>query len=142
MVKDNSLSINAFNNNQTAKDYNEKKGFDPLRKEVMLKVALSALKDLTPQGGSLLELGAGTGIFSKLLLNDNYFNEILVTDGSEAMLEIARELISSTKSRINFKSLTLLAFLGLLRMGIKNLMQSLVQWHFTSLRINGNYFGS
>ena len=105
LSSDDLLSIKAYDSKLKANDYSNKKGFDIGRKEEMLKVALSLLIDLSPTGGSLLELGAGTGIFTKMIIDAEYFEEILITDGSEAMLEIARNELSSTKTRASFETL-------------------------------------
>ena len=99
------ISIKSYNNPERANDYNMKKGFDPKRKDEMLNVTLSLLIDLVPQGASLLELGAGSGLFTKKIIDTEHFNEIFVTDGAEAMLEIARNKLSSTSTELVFDTL-------------------------------------
>lgn len=98
-------SIKSYNNPDRASDYNKKKGFDPRRKDELLNVTLSLLIDLTPQEASILELGAGTGLFTKKIINTGHFKEIFVTDGAEAMLEIARNELSSTSTELLFDTL-------------------------------------
>ncbi|MBS4201794.1 class I SAM-dependent methyltransferase [Bacillus sp. FJAT-49732] len=99
------ISIQSYNKLERAADYNTKKGFDPKRKEEMLDVALSLLLDLTPKGTTILELGAGSGLFTKKLINTEHFNEILVTDGAEAMLDIARNELESDSTNLVFTTL-------------------------------------
>jgi tRNA (cmo5U34)-methyltransferase len=81
-------SITAYNNPGRANAYHQKKGFDPARKERMLGVALRLLQELSLKGGWLLELGAGTGDFTKRIISLNHFSKLFVTDGAEAMLTI------------------------------------------------------
>lgn len=84
-------SINAYDNPDRANAYHQKKGFDPARKERMLEVALRLLQDLSSQGGQLLELGAGTGDFTKRIISLGPFSKLFITDGAEAMLDINRQ---------------------------------------------------
>lgn len=91
------LSINAYNDPNRVIDYNNRTGFDPNRKEEMLHITLDSLIDLQRKDASILELGAGTGLFTKQIIEKGHFNEIYITDGAENMLEIAKEnLISKT----------------------------------------------
>ncbi|MBS4219914.1 class I SAM-dependent methyltransferase [Bacillus sp. FJAT-49711] len=99
------ISIQSYNYHERAAEYHTKKGFDPKRKEEMLDVTLSLLVDLTPKGATLLELGAGSGLFTKKLISTDHFNEILVTDGAEAMLDIAQNDLESTSTKLEFTTL-------------------------------------
>jgi tRNA (cmo5U34)-methyltransferase len=98
----NHMAINAYNNMGRAQKYNSLKGFDPARKERMLDVALGLLVDLTPTGASLLELGAGTGLFTRKLHESGHFGKIYVTDGAPAMLDIARAQLADLSGMLFF----------------------------------------
>lgn len=97
--------IHSYNNPIRAHEYNEKQGFDPKRKTEMLDVTLDLLMDLTPKGSSILELGAGSGLFSQKIIDTERFSNIFVTDGAEAMLDIAKNRLSSQSTIINFDKL-------------------------------------
>lgn len=98
-------SIKSYNNPERAINYNEKKGFDPKRKDEMLNVTLDLLTDLLPQGASVLELGAGSGLFTREMINTEHFNEIIVSDGAEAMLAIAKNNLSNHSTHLIFDNL-------------------------------------
>ncbi len=66
---------------------------------------IDLLITLTSPQATLLELGAGTGIFTEILLEANHFGEVYVTDGAPAMLEIARQTLGSEGSRLHFQQL-------------------------------------
>jgi 16S rRNA A1518/A1519 N6-dimethyltransferase RsmA/KsgA/DIM1 with predicted DNA glycosylase/AP lyase activity len=72
--------------NFRAERYHQKKGFAPERKEKMLEVTLDILTTQTLPGSTILELGAGTGVFTEKLLNVKYFQEIYVVEGAKCML--------------------------------------------------------
>ncbi|WP_062107417.1 class I SAM-dependent methyltransferase [Bacillus niameyensis] len=97
--------IHSYNNPVRAHEYNEKQGFDPKRKTEMLNVTLDLLINLTPKGSSILELGAGSGLFSQKIIDTERFSKIFVTDGAEAMLEIAKNQLSVQSTIINFDKL-------------------------------------
>jgi tRNA (cmo5U34)-methyltransferase len=97
-------AIEAYNDPQRAKNYQQAKGFDPPRKERMLEVVARSLLELTPQGTRLLELGAGTGDLTYRMLEAGQFH-ILATDGAEAMQSIAKQ-----DERANQLEFTLLDF--------------------------------
>lgn len=98
-------SIKSYNNPERAADYNVKKGFDPKRKDEMLNVTLELLTDLLPKGASILELGAGSGLFTEKIIKTEHFKEIIVSDSAEAMLEIARSNLSSNSTNLVFDTL-------------------------------------
>ncbi len=79
-------SIQAYNSLERAKQYHQKQGFDPVRKEEMLEVTVEALNFLTNNHHSLLELGAGSGLFTSKLIQKSCFKKIYITDGAEEML--------------------------------------------------------
>lgn len=99
------VSINAYDNPERAMDYHARTGFDPKRKATMLNVTLDCLIDLTKSGSGLLELGAGSGLFTKQLIEAKHFNNIYLTDGAENMLEIAKENLRSDKVDLHFDTL-------------------------------------
>jgi len=99
------ISINSYNELEKAKNYDLKRGFDPKRKEEMLHVTLSAIIELTTKGSTLLELGSGSGLFTKSIIESDHFSEIHVTDGARAMLEIAKRKLSSPSSTLNYSIL-------------------------------------
>lgn len=95
-------SIRAYNNAERAQLYNKQTGFDPKRKERMLEVALQSLLELTPRGATLLELGAGTGLFTQKILYTEHFAKLHVTDGASAMLEIAQQQLVGSRANLHF----------------------------------------
>lgn len=98
-------SVLSYNNPERAEQYNTKKGFDPARKERMLDATLHLLTTLAPPQSSLLELGAGTGLFTRQIVQTNHFHEIYVTDGASAMLDIARRELSQDGTHLYFELL-------------------------------------
>ncbi len=98
-------SIRAYNNVERAQRYNTQTGFDPKRKERMLDAALQSLLELTPRGATLLELGAGTGLFTQKVLNTEHFAELHITDGAPAMLEIAQQQLVGGRVSLHFDML-------------------------------------
>jgi tRNA (cmo5U34)-methyltransferase len=95
-----SRSISYFN--ARAQRYHRRGGFAPARKEKMLQVTRDLLTALALPGSTLLQLGAGTGLLTKKLLRTNHFQEIYVTDGAPAMLEIARQTLASEETALHF----------------------------------------
>jgi tRNA (cmo5U34)-methyltransferase len=92
-----------YNDRQTAERYERKRGFAPGRTEQMLDVVLDLLLALAPPGASLLELGAGTGHFTRRVLAAGQFGPVCVTDGAAAMLEIAREKLQDLGDPLHFE---------------------------------------
>jgi ubiquinone/menaquinone biosynthesis C-methylase UbiE len=88
--------------NARAERYHRRGGFAPERKARALHVALDFLTTLTPPRSTLLQLGAGTGYFTEKLLQANHFAEMYVTDGAQAMLEIARQTLEPETARLYF----------------------------------------
>jgi ubiquinone/menaquinone biosynthesis C-methylase UbiE len=88
-----------------AERYHRKRGFAPERKEKALQVTRDLLVALTPPGSTLLQLGAGTGLFTEDLLQARHFGQIHVTDGAQAMLEIAQQTLVSEKTLLHFSTL-------------------------------------
>ncbi|MBV7332126.1 class I SAM-dependent methyltransferase [Chloroflexi bacterium TSY] len=101
----NSRSILAYNSDQQAQNYNSRRGFDPARKERMLNSALRLLIDLAPTDSTLLELGAGTGLFTQKIVDSTHFSRIHVTDGASSMLSIAQEQLTSCHTQLTFELL-------------------------------------
>ncbi len=85
-----------------AERYHQQKGFAPGRKEKMLQVTLDLLTTLTSPQSTLLELGAGTGLFTHRLLQARHFREIYATDGANAMLAIARQTLEPEDTALHF----------------------------------------
>ena len=98
-------SLTYYDNAENAGRYHSQTGFDPARKQEMLHVTLHLLMDLVPAGGSLLELGCGSGLFTAMLSASGHFGAIRATDGAEAMLAIARPETTNTSTLIAFESL-------------------------------------
>ncbi|MBX3015819.1 MAG: methyltransferase domain-containing protein [Caldilineaceae bacterium] len=98
-------SIQAYNSQERAQSYHARSGFDPERKETMLTVALRLLLELTPPGASLLELGAGTGAFTRNILAAKHFALVEATDGAPAMLAIAQEQLAPFQPTVQFRLL-------------------------------------
>jgi tRNA (cmo5U34)-methyltransferase len=100
-----SQSLNFYNDSARAERYHRRKGFAPDRTARMHEVMLDLSTSLTSPQSTLLELGAGTGIFTEKLLKANHFREIYVTDGAPAMLNIARQTLEAEHTRLHFLEL-------------------------------------
>lgn len=100
-----SKSIRSYNNPKRAIEYHTKTGFDPKRKEEMLNVTIDLLNDLVPYESNILELGAGSGLFTKMMIDTNHFKSIFITDGAEKMLEIAKKHLPSQPTHLFFDHL-------------------------------------
>lgn len=95
-------AIQAYDDRDRAQKYHAKQGFDPVRKARMLDVTLRLLTMLTPAKSVLLELGAGSGLFTRQIIETNHFEKIYVTDGAPAMLEIAQQELSHDTTALHF----------------------------------------
>jgi tRNA (cmo5U34)-methyltransferase len=100
-----SQSLIFYNDSARAERYHRRKGFAPERTARMHAVMLDLLTTLTSPQSTLLELGAGTGIFTEKLLKANHFQEIYVTDGAPAMLKIAQQTLEAEHTRLHFLQL-------------------------------------
>ena len=98
-------SLAYYGDTENAQRYHAQTGFDPARKQEMLDVTLRLLRELTPSGASLLELGCGSGLFTTMLAADGHFGSIHATDGAEAMLKIARPQSVSAPTPVVFEAL-------------------------------------
>ena len=98
-------SIQAYNLPNRASEYHTRTGFDPARKSNMLAVALRLLIEMAPKDSKLLELGAGTGLFTQSILDTGHFAEVHVTDGAPAMIHIARQTLGANDARLKFSLL-------------------------------------
>ena len=96
-------SIAYYDSDDNARRYHAKTGFDPGRKQEVLDVTLALLKELCPSGSLLLELGAGSGLFTRLLAAARHFGTIHVTDGAKAMLNIARAELADAEAPLHFQ---------------------------------------
>jgi tRNA (cmo5U34)-methyltransferase len=96
-------SLLAYDWQPMAERYHHTGGFAPLRKEKLLEVTLDLLITLTTEGATLLELGAGTGHFTRKIIEANHFSKIQVTDGAPAMLSIAQEKLPNKSDFLQFK---------------------------------------
>lgn len=67
-------------------------------------MTLHLLTDLVPAGARLLELGCGSGLFTKILAASNHFGSICATDGAEAMLKIARSQMAAVPASAVFET--------------------------------------
>ena len=97
-----SQSISFYNDSARAERYHQRQGFVPERTAGMHAVMLDLLTTLTTPQSTLLELGAGTGIFTEKLLKADHFREIYVTDGAPAMLNIAQQTLEADPARLHF----------------------------------------
>lgn len=88
-----------------ARRYDSQTGFDPGRKQEMLGVTLRLLTDMAPAGARLLELGAGSGLFTRMLADSGHFSAIHATDGAKAMLDIARPRLDAAQTLVVFDAL-------------------------------------
>lgn len=96
-------AIRAYNDPDRARRYHTQQAFDPPRKARMFEVMLDTLQALLPSGGRVLEFGAGSGDFTKVLLDSGFFSHIEATDGAEEMLALARSEI--TAPQVSFRLL-------------------------------------
>ena len=88
-----------------AERYHRRKGFYPERTERMHEVMLDLLITLASPQSTVLELGAGTGLFTEKLLKANHFREIYVTDGAAAMLALAQQTLEPGHTFLQFAQL-------------------------------------
>lgn len=100
MPESNSLIF--YNNPDRAERYHQKKGFASERTARMHEVMLDLLSTLTSPQSTILELGAGTGLFTQKLLGTNHFREIDVTDGAPAMLQVAQQTLEAEQTLLRF----------------------------------------
>lgn len=91
-----------YGNQGNARRYDSQTGFDPGRKQEMLGVTLRLLLDMVPAGARLLELGAGSGLFTRMLADGGHFSAIHATDGAGAMLGIAHPRLDGAKTPATF----------------------------------------
>ena len=98
-------SLGFYNDSGRAERYHQKKGFAPERTARMREVMLDLLTTLTSPQSTLLELGAGTGLFTEKLLRSNHFREIYVTEGAPAMLQVARQALEAERTLLHFARL-------------------------------------
>lgn len=104
-MSDEQVSLTYYNNQENARQYHSQTGFDPARKQEMLDVALRLLMDLAPVGAHLLELGSGSGLFTQMLAASGHFAVIQATDGTSAMLDIARPRLATVPTPVFFDAL-------------------------------------
>lgn len=78
------------------------------RVDILEKQVIGDFLDKIP-GGKVLEVGCGTGHWTKYLVDSQKFNEIIAIDISEAMLEIARKKITN-KVRFDLADIEKLPF--------------------------------
>lgn len=98
-------SLRAYDRQTTAERYHRGKGFASWRKEKLDEVALDFLVALTPPQAVLLELGAGTGHFTKRVIASGRFGRIHVTDGAPAMLDVAQQTLPKEDGLLQFSIL-------------------------------------
>lgn len=94
-----------YGDQENARRYDAQTGSDPGRKQEMLGVTLRLLRDMAPAGASLLELGAGSGLFTRMLADSGHFSIIHATEGAGAMLDIARPRLDATQTPVVFSAL-------------------------------------
>ena len=71
----------------------------------MDQVMLDLLITLTSPQSAVLELGAGTGLFTEKLLQTDHFGKIYVTDGAAAMLAVAQQTLETGHVPLHFLQL-------------------------------------
>jgi tRNA (cmo5U34)-methyltransferase len=100
MPESNSLIF--YNNSARAERYHQKKGFASERTARMHEVKLDLLTTLTAAQSTILELGAGTGLFTEKIIRTHHFREIYVTDGAPAMLQVAQKTLEAEQAHLHF----------------------------------------
>lgn len=134
------LSVQSYNDPERALDYNDKTGFDPARKTEMLHVTLDCIIDLTKSGDHVLELGAGSGLFTRQLIQTKHFEKIYVTDGANRMLKLAQDNLQSENTTLQFETLNFTKKNWLKHMNQLVLQWLQVRWHYTMHKTNKYYF--
>lgn len=69
----------------------------------MIDVALEVLPLRPEQEFRVLDLGSGTGIFTKRLLDAFPRATVLAVDGASTMVEVAKERLGALRSRVEFR---------------------------------------
>jgi tRNA (cmo5U34)-methyltransferase len=100
-----SKSLGFYSDRTLAERYHRKKGVPSVRREKMYEVMLDLIIVLSSPQSNVLELGAGTGLFTERLLKTKHFREIYVTDGAEEMLSIAKKTLVAENTLLHFASL-------------------------------------
>lgn len=95
-MADKPYRLNLFDDPNHAARYERTGGFAPRRKEKLHGVVCDLLVAATRPGSTLLELGAGTGLFTQRVIAAAHFSRIHVTDGARAMLDVARQKLASS----------------------------------------------
>jgi len=95
-------SLRIYGRRITAERYHRRGGFAADRKRKLLEVSLELLLALTEPGDTLLELGAGTGHFTQMILATKQLGKIDVTDGAPAMLQLAKDTLPNEDGQLRF----------------------------------------
>ncbi len=69
----------------------------------MVEVALEILPHPTNAEFTVLELGAGTGLFTKALLESYPRARVVAVDGAKTMVKVAQERLGSLADRVDFR---------------------------------------
>jgi len=102
-MSERSKSLQVYDRPEFAERFRRSGGFAPERKERMLEVTRELLLVLAPKQSRLLELGAGTGDFTRKIVASKRFDEIVVTDGAAAMLDVATERLAGAHPALRFE---------------------------------------
>jgi SAM-dependent methyltransferase len=102
-MTDKPRALDLYDDPQMAARYECTGGFAPSHKGRLLNVVCSLLVAATPPRSRLLELGAGTGSFTARLVATHHFDQIAVTDGAPAMLDVARAKLHSSDTMLEFE---------------------------------------
>jgi tRNA (cmo5U34)-methyltransferase len=102
-MSEKSRSLQVYDSPEFAERFSTTGGFAPERKERMLEVARELLLALSREHSRVLELGAGTGDFTGKIAAGKQFDEIVVTDGAAAMLDVARERLAGAYPALRFE---------------------------------------
>jgi tRNA (cmo5U34)-methyltransferase len=96
-------ALGLYDDPQMAARYDRTGGFAPRHKEKLFDVVCNLLVAATPPRSTLLELGAGTGLFTRRAIATRHFGRILVTDGAPSMLDVARAKLSGGDIVLQFE---------------------------------------
>lgn len=102
-MTDKPRALDLYDDPQMAARYERTGGFAPIHKRKLLDVVCSLLVVATPPHSKLLELGAGTGSFTAHVVATDHFGRIVVTDGAQSMLDVARTKLQGSRAMLQFE---------------------------------------
>jgi tRNA (cmo5U34)-methyltransferase len=102
-MMDKPRALDRYDHAQMAARYERTGGFAPGHKRRLHDVVCRLLLAAVPPHSKLLELGAGTGSFTTRLVAAHHFDQIVITDGAPAMLDVARTKLQGSDTMLQFE---------------------------------------